>query len=102
MERTAKKPCSSNAAHVRCTCSIQGLKEQNTPSGRRHWAADATACTRNALCNFLFTSACAEAVHVRMVMLTQVFVLVSHTSVMSHDAFAKKSHTAGLTDLAQM
>lgn len=44
----------------------------------------------------------AEAVHVRMVMLTQVFVLVSHTSVMSHDAFAKKSHTAGLTDLAQM
>ncbi len=44
----------------------------------------------------------AEADHVSIVMLTQVFVPASHTLVMSCEAFAKKSHTAGLTDLAQM
>jgi len=99
MDRTAKKPCSSNAAHVRCTCSMQGLKEQNTPSGRRHWAAEATACMKHALCNLLYMSA---SVHVSIVILTQVFVPASHASVMSCETFAKKRSTAGLTALTQV
>ena len=59
---------------------MQGLKEQNTPSGRRHWAAEATACM-----NMHYATSCicqsvrrhAEAEHVSIVMLTHVFVPAS-------------------------
>lgn len=54
MVRTAKKPCSSRAAQVRCTCSMHGLKEQKTPSGLRHCAADATAYKVHNIDNFGF------------------------------------------------
>jgi len=47
--RTLKKPAWDSAPQVRCTCSMHGLKEQNTPSGRRHLAADSTACSRREL-----------------------------------------------------
>ena len=49
MVRTAKKLCSSNAAQVRWTCSMQGLKAQKTPSGLRHCAAEATAYMESAI-----------------------------------------------------
>ena len=31
------------------TCSMQGLKEQKTPSGRRQLAADSTTCSTGAI-----------------------------------------------------
>ena len=52
MVRGAVKEQAASASQVRCTCSMQGLKEQNTPSGRRHASADLATCD---------TSACASA-----------------------------------------
>jgi hypothetical protein len=40
--RGAVNFAAASAAHVRCTWSMQGLKEQNTPSGLKQAAADAT------------------------------------------------------------
>ena len=51
MVRGAVKAQAASASQVRCTCSMQGLKEQNTPSGRRHASADLATCN---------TSACAS------------------------------------------
>ena len=45
MVRGAVKPQEASASQVRCTCSMQGLKAQKTPSGRRHASADLTTCT---------------------------------------------------------
>ena len=59
MVRGAVKAQAASASQARCTCSMQGLNEQNTPSGRRHASADLATCT---------TSACASASqkHIRM------------------------------------
>ena len=44
MVRGAVKLQEARASHVRCTCSMQGLKAQKMPSGRRHASADLTTC----------------------------------------------------------
>ena len=44
MVRGAVKLQEARASQVRCTCSMQGLKAQKTPSGRRHASADLTTC----------------------------------------------------------
>ena len=48
MVRGAVKEQAASASQVRCTCSMQGLKEQNTPSGRRHASADLPTCNTSA------------------------------------------------------
>ena len=45
MVRGAVKLQEARASQVRCTCSMQGLKAQKMPSGRRHASADFTTCT---------------------------------------------------------
>ena len=54
MVRGAVKAQAARASQVRCTCSMQGLNEQKTPSGRRHASADLATCD---------TSACTLAPH---------------------------------------
>ncbi len=44
MVRGAVKLQEARASQVRCTCSMQGLKAQKMPSGRRHASADLTTC----------------------------------------------------------
>ena len=44
MVRGAVKLQEASASQVRCTCSMQGLKAQKTPSGRRHASADLATC----------------------------------------------------------
>ena len=37
-----KKGTGVKEGYTVLTCSMQGLKAQKTPSGRRHWLADCT------------------------------------------------------------
>ena len=48
MVRGAVKAQEASASQVRCTCSMQGLNEQKTPSGRRHASADPATCDTTA------------------------------------------------------
>ncbi len=50
-QRHCRCTATVHACHHKLTCSMQGLKEQKAPSGRRHRAAEGTACRQQCTCS---------------------------------------------------